>query len=140
PVRLTVSRLAMRGVSTDSLSMLVTSCASIGVMWFGGTLVIKGDLSVGQLLFFQSLLGHLLEPLSRLANANIELQDAMIAADRVGEIFELSPEEPLGAERLKPEPMKGEIVFDNVRFRYGYREWVLDGVTLEIESGTTVAL
>jgi ATP-binding cassette subfamily B protein len=136
----TVFRLAMLGVSTDSLSMLLTSCAQVGVLWFGGTLVLRGELSVGQLLFFQSLLAHLLEPLSRLANANVELEDAMIAADRVGEIFELAPEEPLGAERLKPQACRGELVFENVRFRYGYRDWVLDGVTLEIEAGTTVAL
>lgn len=136
----TVFRLNMLAVSTTALSMLVTSTASIGVMWYGGALVIRGDLSIGQLLFFQSLLGHLLEPLSRLAGANVELEDAMIAADRVGEIFELSPEEPLGAERLRPASMKGSLVFENVRFRYGYRDWVLDGVTLEIDSGTTVAL
>src|SRR5206468_3045502 len=94
----------------------------------------------GQLLFFNSLLGHLLEPLTRLAHANVELEDAMIAADRVGEILELAPEEPLGAERLRPAVMGGELILDNVRFRYGFREWVLDGVTIEIEAGTTVAL
>ncbi len=136
----TTFRLAMLGVSTDSLSMLLTSCSSIGVLWFGGTLVIRGELTVGQLLFFNSLLGHLLEPLTRLANANVELEDAMIAADRVGEILDLQPEQPLGSEKLRPKDIKGELVFDNVKFRYGYREWVLDGVTIEIPAGHTVAL
>ncbi len=136
----TTFRLAMLGVSTDSLSMALTTCSSIGVLWFGGTLVIKGELTVGQLLFFNSLLSHLLEPLTRLANANVELEDAMIAADRVGEILDLKPEQPLGAEKLRPKEIKGEIVFDNVRFRYGFRDWVLDGVTIEIPAGHTIAL
>jgi ATP-binding cassette subfamily B protein len=136
----TFFRLSMLGVSTDSLSMLLTSTGSILVLWFGGTLVIQGELSVGQLLFFNSLLAHLLEPLTRLAHANVELEDAMIAADRVGEILDLPPEEPLGAERLRPAKVKGELVFDNVKFRYGYREWVLKGVTIEIGAGKTVAL
>ncbi|HZU97187.1 MAG TPA: peptidase domain-containing ABC transporter [Planctomycetota bacterium] len=136
----TTFRLAMLGVSTDSLCMLLTSMSGIGVLWFGGTLVIKGELTVGQLLFFNSLLAHLLEPLTRLANANVELEDAMIAADRVGEILELKPEQPLGSEKLRPKQIKGELVLDNVKFRYGFRDWVLDGITIEIPAGHTVAL
>jgi ATP-binding cassette subfamily B protein len=136
----TTFRLAMLGVSTDSLSMLLTSCSSIGVLWFGGTLVIRGELTIGQLLFFNSLLAHLLEPLTRLANANVELEDAMIAADRVGEILDLAPEQPLGSERLRPKTIKGDLVFDNVHFQYGYREPVLRGVTIEIAAGQTIAL
>ncbi|MBI3723545.1 peptidase domain-containing ABC transporter, partial [bacterium] len=136
----TVFRLAMLGVSTDSLSMLLTTAGSIIVLWYGGVLVIRGEISVGQLLFFNSLLGHLLEPLSRLANANVELEDAIIAADRVGQILELAPEEPPGAERLRPKEMRGELVLDNLKFRYGYREWVLDGVTIEMPAGKTIAL
>jgi ATP-binding cassette subfamily B protein len=136
----TVFRLAMLAVSTDALSMLVTGIGSTVVFWVGASLVMENQLTVGQLLFFQSLLAHILEPLSRLANANLDLQDSMIAADRVGEILDLSPEGTGQRERLRPKSLRGQLVFEGVKFRYGFRDWVLRGIDLAVEPGQTIAL
>ena len=132
--------LAMLSLSTSSLGLLIQALAGLGIWWYGGTLVLRGELSLGQLVFFHSILAHMLEPLGRLARANLELEQALVAAERVGEVLDLAPEQAPGAERVRPTQLRGELRLEGVKFRYGYRDWVLDGVDLVISPGQTVAL
>ena len=54
-----------------------------------------GALTIGQLMFFYTLLGYLLEPLERLASVNLKIQDALVAVDRLYQVMDLEVE-PLG--------------------------------------------
>ena len=54
--------LQMLGISMNTLGMLVTALAGLVVLWYGGHRVMDGALTIGQLMFFYSLLGNLLEP------------------------------------------------------------------------------
>ena len=54
-----------------------------------------GALTIGQLMFFYSLLGYLLEPLERLASVNLKIQDALVAVDRLYQVLDLEVE-PIG--------------------------------------------
>jgi ATP-binding cassette subfamily B protein len=133
-------RIAMLSLSTSAMTLLLTALGSLAVMWYGGVLVVRGELTLGQLLFFQSLLGHILEPLGRLAMANVDLENAAVAADRVADVFAIAPEQPRLAERLRPKALEGRLALEDVHFRYGYRDWALRGVTIEVEPGKTIAL
>ena len=66
------------------------------ILWYGGHRVIAGALTVGQLMFFYSLLGYLLDPLERLATVNLKVQDALVAVDRLFQVLDLEAE-PVGA-------------------------------------------
>lgn len=61
------------GLGMNSLSTFTTGLAGIVILWFGGHRVIDGALTIGQLLFVDTLLGYLLEPLGRLASVNFQL-------------------------------------------------------------------
>ena len=65
-----IRSLQRLGMSTSTLGTIVTTLAGIVVLWYGGTRVISGALTIGQLMFFSSLLGYLLGPLERLAGLN----------------------------------------------------------------------
>src|SRR5262249_5828871 len=69
------------GISMGTLGMFVTSLAGIVILWYGGYRVLDGALTIGQLMFFHSLLAYLLGPLERLASLDLKLQDALVAAD-----------------------------------------------------------
>ena len=71
----------------SALGTFVTALAGIVVLWYGGHRVMDGALTIGQLMFFYSLLGYLLEPLERLASVNLKLQDALVAVDRLYQIW-----------------------------------------------------
>ena len=76
----------------NALGMFVTALAGIVVLWYGGHRVMEGALTIGQLMFFYSLLGNLLGPLERLASVNVKLQEALMAVDRLYQILDLEAE------------------------------------------------
>jgi ATP-binding cassette subfamily B protein len=132
--------LEMLGLSMGTLGMLVTGLAGIAILWYGGHRVMAGALTIGQLMFFHSLLGYMLEPLGRLASVNLKLQEALVAVDRLYQIMDLEAE-PIGdAGRVKFTGVRDAIELRGVGFRYGCRADVLKGLDLRIPAGRTVAI
>jgi ABC-type bacteriocin transporter len=123
-----------------TLSSLMVGLSTLGLLWFGGHEVLAGTLTVGQLMAFHTMLGTILGPIERLANANQSIQDAIIAADRLGEVMELQPELQRQRTSSIDVPMTGSIEFQNVTFRYGSRLPLLDSFNLRIERGECVGI
>jgi ATP-binding cassette subfamily B protein len=123
-----------------SLATLVTSLAGIGILWYGGHRVIEGALTVGQLLFFSTLLGYLLGPLERLASVNLKIQDALIAADRLYQVMDLEIEELGTGKKAKFTRVRRSIRLSKVSFHYGCRTPVLQEVSLHVPAGKIVAI
>ena len=128
------------GISMNTLGMFVTALAGVVVLWYGGHRVMDGALTIGQLMFFYSLLGYLLEPLQRLAAVNLKIQDALVAVDRLYQVMDLEAE-PIGdRNRVRFEGVREAIELQDVGFRYGCRGDVLDRLNLRIPAGKTVAI
>jgi ATP-binding cassette subfamily B protein len=99
-----------------------------------------GALTIGELMFFHSLLLYLLEPLERLAGVNLKIQDALVAVDRLYQVMDLELE-PLGAANRAVFPgVRQAVELRGVCFKYGCRANVLDQVSLTIPAGKTVAI
>jgi ATP-binding cassette subfamily B protein len=127
------------GLSVRAFALFLTGLAGAVVLWYGGHRVFDGQLTIGQLMFFNSVLGYLLTPVMNLATANQAMQEASIALDRLYQVLSLDIEEPAGTRAACP-PLERCIEFKSVSFRYGCRETVLHGVDLTIPAGATVAL
>ena len=141
-VRLVHSTFSLQklGISMTALGTLVTSMAGLVVLWYGGHRMMSGVLTIGELMFFYSLLGYLLGPLERLASVNLKLQDALIAVDRLYQILDLDVE-PLGDQQKATfQQVRDGIELQDVNFHYGCRANVLEQVTLRIPAGKTVAI
>jgi len=93
--------LQQLGLSMGTMGSFATALAGIVILWYGGHRVIAGDLTIGQLMFFSTLLGYLLEPLGRLASANLQIQDALVAVDRLYQIMAWRPS-PSGTTGGRP--------------------------------------
>src|SRR5262249_27339973 len=128
------------GLSMSSLSLFFTTLAGVVILWFGGHRVIAGALSIGQLVFFYTLLGYLLEPLGRLASVNFQIQDALVAVDRLYQVLDMELEQPQGDEKLEFGGVTEAIELRNVSFKYGCRTRVLEKLNLCIPAGKTVAI
>ena len=128
------------GMSINGLGMGVTALAGIVILWSGGYRVMDGALTIGQLMFFYSLLGYLLDPLARLAAVNLALQDALVAVDRLYQILDLEAERLSDTRTVPFTGIRQAIELRAVSFRYGYRAHVLEQVTLRIPAGQTVAI
>jgi ATP-binding cassette subfamily B protein len=127
-------------MSMNALALFITTLAGVVVLWSGGHRVMDGALTIGQLMFFYSLLGYLLGPLERLAGVNLKIQDALVAVDRLYQVLDLDTE-PLGAaNKVRVEAIREGIWFRDVSFRYGCRANVLEGLKLYVPAGRTVAV
>jgi ABC-type bacteriocin transporter len=127
-------------MSLTSLGTFVNAFAGLVILWYGGHRVMDGVLSVGQLMFFSSLLGFLLDPLTRLATVNLTLQDAMIAVDRLYQVMDVEAEQESPDQKVPFAGIRGGIELRDVTFRYGCRDNVLESVCLRIPAGKKVAL
>lgn len=127
------------GISLTTCSGLISGAAGITVLWFGGHRVIDGALSIGELMFFYTLLGYLLGPLERLASINLDIQDALIAVDRLYQILDLETETE-SSDQAQFVSLSQSIQLKNLRFQYGCRDEVLRGIDLEIRAGETIAI
>jgi ATP-binding cassette subfamily B protein len=128
------------GISMSTAGTLVTALAGVVVLWYGGHRVIEGVLTVGQLMFFYSLLGYLLGPLERLASVDLKLQDALVAVDRLYQVLDVEAEALGGPRKLTFPGGRLGLELRNVCFSYGCRSNVLEDVSLRIPAGRTVAI
>ncbi|MCY8231950.1 ABC transporter ATP-binding protein [Priestia endophytica] len=105
---------------------------------FGTLFVIKGQLTYGEFVAFLLLSNILIGPIQKI-NAVIESYPKGIAGfKRYTEIMDTHPD-IVDAEHAKDMTVKGEIRYENVAFRYKNMERVLNGLTLSIKEGETVA-
>jgi ATP-binding cassette subfamily B protein len=112
-----------------------------GVLLFGATAVGRGDLTLGGLVAFMSLMLYLVWPVEALGWILATAQEAATAADRVYEVFDTVPAiaDSPGARPL--ESPEGRLRFEDVSFCYpGSTEPVLHGIDLDVAPGETVAL
>lgn len=122
-----------------TLMSVVSGGFGICILWFGGSLVLKGELSMGELISFNALLAYFIEPVGRLINLQPQLQEAIVASDRLGEILDLELEKS-SEEDVRPDTLFGAITLENVNFAYGLRENVLNDINISIQPGEKIAL
>jgi ATP-binding cassette subfamily B protein len=102
--------------------------------------VITGAISVGQLLFFYSLLATMLAALERLASVNLKIQEAMVALDRLNQVMDLEVEPLDERNKVSFTAVRHGLELNGVSFRYACRANVLEQVDLVIPAGRTVAI
>lgn len=124
-----------------SLANAIATIGGIVILWAGAYKVIQGELTVGQLWVFNSLLAYFVDPVKNLINLQPMMQTAIVASDRLGEILDLELEKSKDeGEKVNLSSLKGTIHFKNVDFRYGTRELVLKNINLTIHQGEKIAL
>jgi ATP-binding cassette, subfamily B, bacterial HlyB/CyaB len=116
---------------------------STGLLWYGAWLVIKQELTIGQLIAFNMLLGNVISPFKRLALVWNQLQEILVSVERINDVLESDPEEDLlKGNRLYIEQLRGNICFENVTFRYHPESDnnILENLSFEVKAEQTVAI
>ncbi len=137
--RKTIERARVTSVMFPLIGFLGFA-SSIVVLWFGGHQVASGELTTGQLVAFLLYLGMVAGPIGGLAGQWGQIQSAFGAADRIFALLDTLPEVRDRPGAIALPPVRGEIRFDEVAFRYGEGPIVLDGVTTVFRPAETTAL
>jgi ABC-type bacteriocin transporter len=130
---------AKNSIFSNNASEFIAGGMTIGVFWFGSTLVIGQEMTAGRLLSFYALLGYLITPVAQLINSNQTVQDALIAADRLFQIMDIEQENNSKTNITLSKELIEDIHFKNVSFRYGTRVQVFQDINLVIPKGKTTA-
>jgi ATP-binding cassette subfamily B protein len=125
----------------QSLTIFISTIGANAILWIGATSVMKGNMTIGQLLVFNSLMVYFIDPIKNLINLQPMLQTAIVASERLGEILDLEKER-LETERdsINLNKLRGNIVIKDLTFGYGTRKSVLNNINMEIKQGERVAL
>ncbi len=119
----------------------ILSSITLGIIvWYGGlAAAVDGAASFGTITSFITMSSMLFRPLRQIADKFNTLQMGMVAAERVFTVLDENEEE-VDIGTLEVAHLKGEIIFENVHFRYLKDEPVLRGISFKVKQGETVAV
>ena len=123
-----------------SSSTLLLGLASVGIMGLGASMIMSGDLSVGDLFAFTLYLGFLIAPIVQMGNIGSQITEAFAGLDRTDEILSLKPEHAEPSRTITLDEVQGDIRFEDVDFSYEEGNPVLTGISFEAPAGSVTAL
>ena len=127
------------GLYSSSATGILTQAFSMSILYFGCLFVFNNELTAGTLLAFNAVIARFTGPVQHLIGANASVQGALIAADRLFELMDLSQENQDRQIVLQPD-LLGDIRLENVSFRYGARAEIFKNLDLSIPAGKTTAI
>jgi ATP-binding cassette subfamily B protein len=111
------------------------------IIWYGGFQILQGSMTLGALVAFLQYSKRFYRPLMDLSEKYNILQAAMASSERIFQLLDTAPSITAPAEPVPvPSPLRGEVVFDDVRFSYKPGDEILKGVSFRVPPGETVAL
>ena len=131
--------LTSTSLITSSATFLL-GIASVGIMGIGGYLIIKGQMTTGEFIYFTLLLGFMIAPIVQMSNIGSQLTEAFAGLERTQEIMNMNPEDDSIARPIHLTSLTGDIIFDNVSFSYEEQKEVLHGISFKAPAGSVTAL
>ncbi|MBN1659687.1 MAG: ABC transporter ATP-binding protein [Anaerolineae bacterium] len=137
--RLSAYAARLRALNVPLIDM-IASMGTVFVIWYGGSLVIRDHLTLGELVAFSTYLGQLVPGVRRLGLIIPVIPMASAAGERIFEILDARSEVEEAPGAVVLPPVRGHVRFEDVSFGYFGRHRVLDHVTFEARPGEVIAL
>ncbi|NMH97184.1 ABC transporter ATP-binding protein [Pseudonocardia acidicola] len=133
-------RAARMTAKLNPALLALPSLGQVGVIGLGGALALNGAITLGTFLAFTTYVAQLVGPARLVGSLIVSAQLARAGVERVYDLVDSQPEvvDPEHPQTLPDGPLSVEL--DGVRFGYTRREPVLDGLSLRVEPGETMAL
>jgi len=126
--------------STIQYNQFVNRFANAGLLWFGASMVLDGQLTLGQLVAINLVNMRFSQPMMRLCMFTYDFSRLRGLIKEVGTVLNEATERH-GGHLVKLSAFKGNIRFENVRFQYPDNErYSLDGVSFEVRPGETLGI
>jgi HlyB family type I secretion system ABC transporter len=120
----------------------INTLGSTALLWYGAMLVIQDELTIGQFVAFNMMIGSVISPVLSVVGLWDEFQEVLVSIERLDDVFSAQPEESPYKPMLVLPRIHGTIKFDNVSFRYSQDEErnTLQNLSFEVQAGETVAI
>jgi ATP-binding cassette subfamily B protein len=120
----------------------IQTLGSTALLWYGASLVIQDQLTIGQFVAFNMMIGKVISPVLSIVNLWDEFQEILVSVERLDDVFSVIPEENPQQPMLILPRIKGYVRFDNVSFRYSQDDEknTLQNLSFEAQPGQTIAI
>src|SRR5262252_3977306 len=137
-------RATLLSNNARQIASWLNKTTTVALVWIGAGLVMRGELTIGQLIAFNMLAGRVSDPVLRLVQLWQDFQQAGISVERLGDVLN-APTEPSAASgaggRTTLPSIVGRVTFEGVRFRYRVDgRPVLRDLSLDILPGTVIGI
>jgi len=122
------------------LASLIASMGVVLIIWYGGSQVIKGALTLGSLIAFYFYVARLQGPVRMIGFMTAMAQRATAAAERIFEVIDAEVEVSDREGAIELERVEGHVAFHDVWFSYDGENMVLKNINLDVKPGQTVAI
>ena len=131
-------RFAVLNLPAFQLTMYA---ATVGIMWFGGNMILEGSLEVGELTGFLSYVLQVMNSLMMISNVFLLATRSLASARRISEVLEEKPDMKSPKKPCR-EVKDGRVRFVDVSFKYSEdaAQYALSGINLRIRAGQTVGI
>ncbi len=121
---------------------LINTLGSTALLWYGATLVIQDQLSIGQFVAFNMMIGNVINPVLSVVGLWDELQEVLISVERLNDVFSAKTEETPGQPMLVLPRLRGDVRLENVTFKYDPEQErnTLQNISFDATVGQTVAI
>ena len=125
----------------SQIAAYINKIGGLLTLYFGSIAVVSGELTIGQFIAFNMLAQRVSGPIMRLVNLWQDFQQANISLQRLGDVLN-SPSEPgYNPNRATLPDIKGQVLFDNVLFRYApNRAPVLNNISFQCRPGEVIGI
>jgi len=132
-------RSSLNEVFSQSSTQGISSLFTILLLWVGSYYVLAKELTPGELFSFYAIIGYFTGPVSGLISSNKTIQNALIAADRLFEVFDLETEASENCVSFDKVTIE-QIRFKNVTFGYNNKGLVFSSLNLSFKKGEITAI
>ena len=135
-------RNVVTSTAAGSASQFLEQLSGLVVLWIGASLVLKGQLTLGQLIAFRILASYVTSPLLRMANLWQSFQETALSLERLADIVDHPQELEITGEQKPPiPPIQGQVEYSSVSFRFSEQGPLqLSNVSFNIQPGSFVGV
>ncbi len=128
--------------TAGSISNFLNKFSSLLLLWVGAYLVLKQEITLGELIAFRIIAGYVTSPLLRLIQLWQNFQETALSLERLADILDTPQESELAGRNNIPMPIiKGNVKYENVTFSFAKSPSPqLNGVSLDIPAGSFVGI
>ena len=130
------------GTALSQIGQVLQKLSQLMVLWVGASLVLQGELTLGQLIAFRIISGYVTQPLLRLSTIWQRIQELRVSFERLADIVDTSEESTEADQKKIPlPPIRGDVSFDGLDFSFKPQApLVLKNINLKIKAGTFVGV
>jgi len=129
----------LQSVNTPLMDM-IANAATVIIIWYGGMLVVRDQITLGELIAFTTYLSQMGGPVRRFGMIIPAIAQAGASAERIFEILDAQSQVQDAADARPLPPVRGHLRFENVSFAYKKPHNVLNNVSFDIKPGQVLAL